>query len=892
MSRTFSTAVLDTLLKTVEVEFKVPLLGFGEIKFPVSEHAKEWWKNEKAREDLQNAIEAAEQKFITQHKDNKAAQLLREFSLKNEKEFQRIIVELLNHLDEQKITLLMADRLGKGFEKIVSNKELQDALNDYLPYLRDELSKIKEFREVITYFLQKQIANTTTLTYATTQEIKDLLMEQRTPKAEIQTTFTPEILADIDILPEPSDFLPPGSRMPFYRNKIFTGRETDLIELAKVLLASYESSKNIIVTQIAAASGMGGIGKTQLAVEFCYRYGKYFRGIHWINARDGNLESEIAACGLEMGLPNFPKTTPEQVFVTLQTWKTQPLRLIVLDNLVDPTLLSEWLPRLNGLHLLITARRQQYPPDLGIEVRQLGTLPRVDSLALLRRLSPRLIQTPNAEIEPLAEHLGDLPLALDLAGRYLAVRRSLSVDEYLKQLDQQGSALNHSSLKNWAKDASPTAHETNLAATFLLSWKQLGNSIIDKLAKKFFIVSGYLAANVPISHDVFLYFSVSKETWDNARDTIGYVDFAKIDFSKYDDAVDDSLLRLQELGLINETFALHPLLAEFAITQENDNKNLIALANIMAILSTKLNDSGIPKDFLPLLPHMESISQHAEHAEIEDAGVLWNNLGYHYNHVGQYITARIAFEHALKIDEKVFGANYRHLSIRYSNLGGILETLGDFDGAKKYYERGLELDEKNYGRDHPKTAGSLSNLAYLYECTGDLQKSRSLHKRALEIVEKAYGKEHPTIAGYINNLGLILWEMGDLPNAKDAMERALAIDEKTYNSEHPDIARDLLNLGLILNSLGNLHEAKARFERALAIDENVYGKEHPSVARDLHELAALLTKMNDYSLALDFAQRALKIKLKFLPSEHQSVKNTRWWVNEIERKLQERENKD
>ena len=179
MTRKFSTAVLDTLLKTVEVEFKVPLMGFGEIKFPVSEYAKEWWKNERAREDVQNAIEAAEQKFIIQHKDNKAAQILRDFSLKNEEEFQRVIAELLNHLDEQKITWLMAGKLGKGFENVVSNKDLLDALKSYIPILQDELGKIREFREVISYLLQKQIANTTSLTYETTKEIRNILLERQ-----------------------------------------------------------------------------------------------------------------------------------------------------------------------------------------------------------------------------------------------------------------------------------------------------------------------------------------------------------------------------------------------------------------------------------------------------------------------------------------------------------------------------------------------------------------------------------------------------------------------------------------------------------------------------------------------------------------------------------------
>jgi hypothetical protein len=151
MTRKFSTTILDTLLKTVEVEFKVPLFGFGEINFPVSEHAKEWRKNEKARGELLNAINVAEQKFVSENPQNKAAQILHDFSLKNEEEFQKVIAELLNHLDEQKITWLMADKLGKGFEHIVNNQELQDALTDYIPYLRNELSRIREFREVIAY---------------------------------------------------------------------------------------------------------------------------------------------------------------------------------------------------------------------------------------------------------------------------------------------------------------------------------------------------------------------------------------------------------------------------------------------------------------------------------------------------------------------------------------------------------------------------------------------------------------------------------------------------------------------------------------------------------------------------------------------------------------------
>ena len=145
----------------------------------------------------------------------------------------------------------------------------------------------------------------------------------------------------------------------------------------------------VSVYQAAAATGMGGLGKTQLAVEYCYRYGRFFQGVHWVQA-DQDMEAGIAACGLKMGLNPWPQETAEQVEHTLAAWQGRGPRLVVLDNLEDEKLLNAWLPRLGGLRILLTSRRAEWPSSLGLRGHPLGVLPRAESLLLLRRLAPRL----------------------------------------------------------------------------------------------------------------------------------------------------------------------------------------------------------------------------------------------------------------------------------------------------------------------------------------------------------------------------------------------------------------------------------------------------------------------------------------------------------------------
>lgn len=179
-----------------------------------------------------------------------------------------------------------------------------------------------------------------------------------------------------EIKPDVSKGLPPGSYIPFPRNANFVGREADLEKLS---VLCKPNGSNIIISQ--AITGMGGIGKTQLAVEFAYSYGGNFRGVHWLDLRDPDaLDASIALCGTFMGL-NYDKQ-PEQVVQTIQTWQTDGPRLLILDNFEDITKTGRVLSRFQhpSLHLLITSRRKDFPKSAGLEFQELKTFSETESL--------------------------------------------------------------------------------------------------------------------------------------------------------------------------------------------------------------------------------------------------------------------------------------------------------------------------------------------------------------------------------------------------------------------------------------------------------------------------------------------------------------------------------
>jgi len=269
--------------------------------------------------------------------------------------------------------------------------------------------------------------------------------------------------------------LPVQSRMPLSRNPLFVGRQADLRKLARAL----KGGETIAIGQVGttATTGLGGIGKTQLASEFVHRYSQFFvGGVFWLSFADPKaIPAEIAACGgvgaMELR-PNFGELSLEdQIRLVMAAWQEPIPRLLVFDNCEEPELLAQWRPPSGGCRILVTSRRADWEPALGVQALPLDVLQRDESLTLLREHCP---DADDETLNAIAAEVGDLPLALHLAGSYMArYRRVITPAQYLEQL-QDPALLEHPSLKGLG--VSPTGHVQNVYRTIALSHDQLDST--------------------------------------------------------------------------------------------------------------------------------------------------------------------------------------------------------------------------------------------------------------------------------------------------------------------------------------------------------------------------------------------------------------------------------
>jgi hypothetical protein len=263
-----------------------------------------------------------------------------------------------------------------------------------------------------------------------------------TPDAPARLAEAQALLTSMpmETLPE-RGALPSGSRMPLALNPLFVGRGDELLAVARALRGG---DTTVALGQVVASTGLGGLGKTQLAVELVHRCGRFFAGgVFWLSfASADEIPLQVAACAA----PEFDGLSLEQrVQRVKDAWQTAEPRLLVFDNCEEEALLDLWRPPSGGCRVLVTSRRSEWSPTLGVAALALDLLPRPDSIELLRRYRPDLAPD-HPGLDALAAELGDLPLALHLAGSYLhAYGAEVSLDGYLAEL-WRSDVVQHASL--------------------------------------------------------------------------------------------------------------------------------------------------------------------------------------------------------------------------------------------------------------------------------------------------------------------------------------------------------------------------------------------------------------------------------------------------------------
>lgn len=634
--------------------------------------------------------------------------------------------------------------------------------------------------------------------------------------------------------------LPSGSHMPLSVNPLFVGREQDLLALAAAL-------KTGATTVIAAATGMGGVGKTQLASEFAHRYGQFFAGgVFWLSFADPNgVEAEIAACGAALDLPGFAALNlSDQASRVRQLWQEATPRLLIFDNCEDEALLRSYRPTSGGCRVLVTSRRQHWDASLGVRERYLGTLPRAESVALLRQFRSDLAED-DGDLDALAHALGDLPLALHVAGSYLKrYQNAIGPALYLEKL--RSAPLQAFALR--ALSATPTVHERDVALTVAASYERLdAGHEIDALAQAMLARAAYLAPGEPIPRELL------EKTLDLSTTVV----------EERALAIEDALIRLDELGLSEategDTLRIHRLIVAFVLDVSVDSAAQAVVERALTDEGNRLVSAGFPARLAPLLAHMRHIWITSDQRGDVAAAALALALGRAEAALINPVAARSLYERALAIYEQVQGEEHPDTITSLNNLALLLRFQGEYATAKPLLERALAIREQVLGLQHPDTAISLNNLAELLDLQGDYVTARPLYELALSIFEKVLGSQHPNTATNLNNLAELLRNQGEYAASRPLYERALTIREQVLGPLHPDTAHSLSNLALLLQSQGEYTVARPLYERALSIFEQVVGPLHPDTATCLSHLASLLDSQGEYAAAKPLYERSLAI---------------------------------
>ncbi|MGW7267835.1 FxSxx-COOH system tetratricopeptide repeat protein [Streptomyces sp. NPDC054842] len=589
---------------------------------------------------------------------------------------------------------------------------------------------------------------------------------------------------------------PPGTyRLP-PRNTHFTGRDATLRELRRRLTASDGVA-------IQAVHGLGGVGKTQLAVEYAYRHLSEYRFVAFIDAEDPDLvASQFTFLARELGLV---EVSADQVVpgVYGKLGDRRPW-LVILDNGEKPGTLVHALPSgdlARHGHVVVTTRMSGWSGTAGVV--DLEVFSREESVELLLR---RVSGTSAETADRIAEQLGDLPLALEQAAGYMDYNQT-APEDYLALLT---SRLDDMIARGELADRPAVV----VATLWQLSVRRLERE--QPQAVRLLELCALLAPE-PIPLDLFTggpepltTAAADPVTWDTTVGALAGLGLARRE---------DSALTLHRL-----------VQAAIRASMTDDALAGARVRLCRALLAAVPHDIHGDPDARPrwhrLLAHVLAVTKGEPPAECAaETAVLLRLASEFLLGIGDRHLARPLCERALTLDEALGGRD-AEVAFDLIALAQIHRDLGTPETARPLAERALRLHEASLPAQSPAIATDLATLARTLCMLGEHATALPLAERALRIDEAAYGPESPYVSFDLVALATVHFDLGDPATAVPLISRALRIREAVYDPGHLYIGYALLFKARALHALGDSSAVESARRGAQNV-RNQLGRTHP-----------------------------------------------------------------
>ncbi|MCK4629783.1 MAG: tetratricopeptide repeat protein, partial [Sedimentisphaerales bacterium] len=592
---------------------------------------------------------------------------------------------------------------AEQFEKLLTQAELATT-NAALAAVGTE--QIKKLISNLTQLSNEHIKALTTLTQKEFDDISqklDLLIE-KADSVEVTVTETNEGVKELnkkfDRAIGDDNRQPGGSlihNLPYASiGNLFKGREDILRSLKETL----DDHKPTAITQ--TIQGLGGIGKTRLAVEFAWWAweNKKCPAVFFVDAETPQKLNTSLASLAKPDLLALPGQTEAEQISSVKEWLCHNHGwLMILDNADTETAavaVEDLLPSLSGGRIIITSRYTRWSG--AVRPQSLGLL-KIEKAKqfLLERTSGRRIKTENdaGNAEELAEKLGRLPLILEQAAAYIAHER-ITLADYLDAWDNDTKDV-----LTWCNKRE-MQYPKAVAVTWQRTFKQLSLT-----SRTILHLAAYLAPE-PIPTEMFREGEVTvakaarlmAKTPDKKSKTKPKMDSKK------------AINELSAYSMITKevkTFTIHRIVQEVirsSIGEDNKHdwiEKALRLVNDYA--PTESNDVRTWPILDILRPHAEAIARTADKAEITDpTSRLMSVLGIYLQYKGLYKEAELWKRRALAIDEAALGADHPNVATDLNNLAELLRITNRPSEAEPLMRRALAIDEASFGADHPKVA--------------------------------------------------------------------------------------------------------------------------------------------------------------------------------------------
>lgn len=624
------------------------------------------------------------------------------------------------------------------------------------------------------------------------------------------------------------------------------GRAENLKNVREKLLQGVPTN----IGQAVSIQGLGGLGKTQLAVEYAYEYEKeYLNGVIWLTVDQDIDKQLVEVC--DAGEWVAPRSEIKvKLDIARHRLKTITDCLIVLDNVKDfDEKIKEYLPApRKDIHILATSRKLLY----GFEPFALEFLTPEQAVQMLEQESHRKASDENekATIMKIAEEVDFLPLALEHIGGFLHYLPKYSWEKFLLFLrDNPRKAFEGKFL-----EGSFTEHKIDVYRTLKVS-----ESILNE---------------EPLLRDV-----LDLLTWSGSS-AMG-VDLMCRLLDKKDYELEKALslgetLRLLSKSLERNAYAFHRLVAEVRKEDIPLAKRVDWISNICQLLGDWFQD--IRDDFFNKLPEYEAELEHLltwqqyakDFSPANASRLLWLQVYLPY-YRGEYKTAIKIVANALEIYKYTKTENQEILANLYNDFGSLSGELGNYQEQFDNHKKSLEIRLDLFGEKHADTASSFNNIGLAYGNLGKYQKQFDNYKKSLDIRLELYGEKHLETASSFHNIGAAYRDLGKYQEQFDNYKKSLEICLELYGEIHPSTASFFNSVGGAYRDLGKDEEGFDYLKKSLDIRLELYGENHPKTANSLYNLSFYYQEQNNYETAIEYAEKSFVIHRNILGNLHSNT---------------------